>query len=134
LCASRYLLGKLGRGIVFGKCYENIIDGALRGIVSSEIANQNEIYNSRVGISCKAKKSLISDNKIILNQKDGLCGIEVQKSQRNIDITCSDNEIVTKTEEQNGFIIHNGNVRLRDNVISGPGKELYKSDEAVILK
>lgn len=128
------IIGRLGRGIVFGKCYENIINGALRGIVSSEIANKNEIYNSRIGISCEAQKSLISDNKIILNQKDGLCGIEVQKNQENIDITCSDNEIITKTEEQNGFIIHNGNVKLRDNVISGPGKELYKSNEAVIVK
>ncbi len=127
------IFGRLGRGIVFGECYENTINGALRGIVASEIANQNEIYNSRVGISCENKNSLISDNKIILNQKEGLCGIEVQKSQENIDITCTDNKIITKTQEQNGFIIHNGNVKLRDNEISGPGKEVYKSDEAVIL-
>lgn len=128
------IIGRLGRGIVFGKCYENIINGALRGIVSSEIAKQNEIYNSRVGISCETQKSLISNNKIILDKKDGLCGIEVKKSPDNIDITCLDNEIITRTEEQNGFIIHNGNVRLRDNVISGPGREVYKSDEAVIIK
>jgi hypothetical protein len=128
------IIGKLGKGIVFGKCYENIIDGALRGIVDSEIANQNEIYHCRIGISCKDQKSIISDNKIILAQENGLCGIEVQKSKENIDITCSDNEIITKTEEQNGFIIHNGNVRLLDNLISGPGKDIYKSDDAVILK
>ncbi|QNU66626.1 hypothetical protein EHE19_017535 [Ruminiclostridium herbifermentans] len=128
------IIGKLGRGIVFGKCYENIIDGALRGIVSSEIANQNEIYDSKIGISCKDQKSIISDNKIILAQENGLCGIEIQKSQENVDIVCSDNEIITKTEEQNGFIIHSGNVRLIDNLISGPGKDIYKSDEAVILK
>ncbi len=128
------IIGKLGRGIVFGKCYENFIDGALRGIVSSEIANQNEIYDSRIGISCETQKSLISNNKIILNQEDGLCGIEVKKSRENIDITCSDNQIITKTKEQNGFIIHDGNVRLKNNIISGPGKEIYKSDKAIINK
>lgn len=134
LCKNNRLLGVLGRGIVFGECYQNIINFALRGIVFPEIAMQNEIYNSRIGISSKEQKSIICDNKIILSESNGLCGIEVQSSQKNYDITFTNNEIITNDQAQNGFVIHSGNIKLKDNKVSGPGRDIYKSDKAVIIK
>ncbi|MHB8065128.1 MAG: hypothetical protein ACYDG2_21345 [Ruminiclostridium sp.] len=131
---TNIITGELSRGIVYGESYKNVIDGSLQGIVSSSIVQENKIYNCKIGISCGPRKSLVSKNKIILMQKNGLCGIEVQKNYYNdkSDITLIGNTVITNAKEQYGFIIHNGNIRLESNSIKGPGRKTYENDRANI--
>ncbi|MBC8062939.1 MAG: hypothetical protein H7Y18_20095 [Clostridiaceae bacterium] len=134
LAKSNSIIGELKRGIVYGESYENIIDGSLQGIVSPEIAQDNKLYNCKIGISCGSKISLIRNNEIVL-KLNGLCGIDVQKDDNNeeFEITCIGNKITTIHKDQYSFVIHNGNIRLISNSVFGSGGKIYINDQANII-
>lgn len=129
------IVGDLATGINFGKAYKNVIDGAKTGIASPEQAEKNIIYNCKIGISCNKQACKISDNVITLNQKSGICGIEVKNhnSLNGDRAECNNNKVITSNENQYGFTIHSGNVKLIANLLYGPGMRKYENSNANVI-
>ena len=127
------IIGDLGFGIRGGEAIGNNIDGAKIGIDSPIIASGNTITNCKVGISAVPGQISISNNKITLNESLGSGGIEIKgKTADDIVLDCSKNEIITKDKSQFGFLLHNGNISLVDNNVSGPGDFMYSSRNTTI--
>ncbi len=113
------ITGNIESGIVGGTVTNNIITGAVNGIVNPDSASKNVLSQVKYGIRVFQNDSYLYSNNIELDKTTGVCGIEVQSPDY---VTVTKNQIQTTAATQYGYITKNPNTFLQGNQVSGAGK------------
>lgn len=128
-CAERNkITGRFENGIVGGVVINNIITGAVNGIVNVNISLKNTISKVDYGIRIYKGDCYINGNTVVLNKpytNSVKCGIEIL-AKDNVD--CSKNTIQTYNKSQYGIIAEGANTTLNNNKVLGEGLNIIKNN------
>ncbi|MDF2986008.1 MAG: hypothetical protein K0R50_1518 [Eubacterium sp.] len=113
------ITGNIESAVVGGIAADNIITGALNGIVNPDAALKNTINQVKYGIRVFQNDSYLYSNNIELDKDNGICGIEVLSEEN---VICAKNIIQTNAKAQYGFIARSPDTHLYSNQVSGEGK------------